>query len=218
MIPKLEKRGGRYHWTKKHLALLGTMPDPELARLLKVTYANVAMKRESCGISKCPANRIIRWTPQMLGMLGKLPDKEVARLNEISLLSVVKKRAELGILCYARKSKHWHYWTKKEIALLGKMPDAEVAKRIGQKRASVTWKRTKLKIAPFGKSNDEKRPPRFLKDWKKSEIKLLGTMTDAELARKLDIAHSAVYKKRVSLGIPPFGRSQVGRNADRSGR
>lgn len=40
--------------------------------------------------------------------------------------------------------------------------------------------------------------------WDKGMISLLGTMTDAELARRLGIRHHVVVYKRLSLGIPSF--------------
>ena len=40
--------------------------------------------------------------------------------------------------------------------------------------------------------------------WDEAMISLLGTMTDAELARRLGIRHHVVTYKRLSLGIPPF--------------
>jgi len=53
---------------------------------------------------------------------------------------------------------------------------------------------------------EPKRPKRPLTDWNLKEIALLGEMTDASAAAALDLAHSAVRLKRISLGIPPFGR------------
>ncbi|MCF7673703.1 MAG: hypothetical protein K9N23_01335 [Akkermansiaceae bacterium] len=122
----------------------------------------------------------------------------------MNIISVQKKRVSLGIRCYARKSKSWHYWTKKEIALLGKMPDGDVALKTGINKASVAWKRCKLKIPPF----TNKRPKKLLTAWTRKEIAVLGKMTDAAAAAALDLAHSAVRLKRISLGIPPFGRKE----------
>jgi Cys-tRNA synthase (O-phospho-L-seryl-tRNA:Cys-tRNA synthase) len=42
--------------------------------------------------------------------------------------------------------------------------------------------------------------------WTKKEIALLGKMTAGAAAAALDFALSAVRLKRISLGIPPFGR------------
>jgi hypothetical protein len=83
------------------------------------------------------------------------------------------------------------------------MPDGDVALRTGINKASVAWKRCKLEIPPF----TQKRPKKLLTDWTLKEISVLGTMTDAAAAAALDLAPSAVRLKRISLGIPPFGRS-----------
>lgn len=41
-------------------------------------------------------------------------------------------------------------------------------------------------------------------DWNDAKIALLGTMTDAELARRLGIRHHLVLYRRLALGIPSF--------------
>ena len=83
------------------------------------------------------------------------------------------------------------------------MPDGDVALRTGINKASVFWKRCKLKIPSF----TQKRPKKLLTDWTRKEIGVLGKMTDAAAAASLDLAHSAVRLKRISLGIPPLGRA-----------
>jgi len=183
--------------------MLGTISDAALSRKLGVCTGTVLKKRQTLGIPASRPAKSINWTPDVIALLGKIPDGEVARIYGMNILSVHKKRVALGIRCYARKSKTWHYWTKKEIALLGKMPDTDVALRTGIKKASVAWKRGKLEIPAF----TQKRPKKLLTDWTRKEIAVLGKMTDAAAAATLDLAHSAVRLKRISLGIPPFGRS-----------
>jgi hypothetical protein len=197
------KSGKRHNWTRKQIAMLGTIPDAALSRKLDLCISTVLKKRQQLGIPASRPPKSINWTSDVIALLGKIPDGEVARIYGMNVLSVYKKRLELGIRCYARKSKTWHYWTKKEIALLGKMPDGEVALRTGIKKASVYWKRCKLKIPSF----TQKRPKKLLTDWTLKEIAVLGQMTDAAAAATLDLAPSAVRLKRISLGIPPFGRS-----------
>ena len=202
MNPEPSKQGKRHVWTRKHIAMLGKIPDSVAARKIELTVGTVLKKRQELGIPASRPARSLNWTPAVIAMLGKFPDCEIAGIHGMSILSVQKRRVSLGIRCYARKSKIWHYWTKKEIALLGKMPDGDVALRTGINKASVAWKRCKLKIQPFTK----KRPKRLLTDWNLKEIALLGEMTDGAAAAALDLAHSAVRLKRISLGIPPFGR------------
>ena len=182
--------------------MLGKIPDAALAEKIGLTADTVYRKRRKLGIAASRPPKTLHWTPAVIAMLGKYPDGEIARIHGMNILSVHKKRVSLGIRCYARKSKTWHYWTKKEIALLGKMTDGDVALRTGINKASVAWKRCKLNIPPFTK----KRPKKLLTDWTRKEIALLGKMTDAAAAAALDLAPSAVRLKRISLGIPPFGR------------
>ncbi len=203
MNPQPSKNGKRHNWTRRQIAMLGTIPDAALSRKLGLCIGTVFEKRQKLGIPASRPPKTINWTPAVVASLGKIPDGEVARIHGMNILSVHKKRVALGIRCYARKSKTWHYWTKKEIVLLGKMPDGDVALRTGINKASVAWKRCKLKIPSF----TQKRPKRLLTDWTLKEIAVLGKMTDAAAAASLDLAHSAVRLKRISLGIPPFGRS-----------
>jgi hypothetical protein len=204
MNPHPPKYGKRHHWTRKHIGMLGKIPDAAVSRKLDLCVSTVIKKRHALGIPASRPPKSINWTPAVIASLGKIPDGEVARIYGMNTLSVYKKRVDLGIRCYARKSKAWHYWTKKEIALLGKMPDGDVALRTGINKASVAWKRGKLNIAPF----TTKRPKKLLTDWTRKEIALLGKMTDAAAAAALDFAHSAVRMKRISLDIPPYGRKK----------
>lgn len=203
MNPEPLKNGKRHNWTRRQISMLGTISDAALSRKLDVCIGTVFRKREKLGITASRPPKTINWTPAIISQLGKVPDGEIARTYGMNILSVQKKRVSRGIRCYARKSKTWHYWTKKEIALLGKMPDGDVALRTGINKASVYWKRCKLKIPSF----TQKRPKKLLTDWTRKEIAVLGKMTDAAAAASLDLAPSAVRLKRISLGIPPFGRS-----------
>jgi hypothetical protein len=193
----------RIIWTRKTISMLGTMTDAALALKLRVSVSTVFEKRRKLGIPASRPPNSIQWTRDMIATLGRIPDRDFAKAYGMNVLTVYNKRLDLGIGCYARNTKAWHYWTKKEIALLGKMPDGEVALRTGINKASVAWKRGKLKIPPF----TTKRPKKLLTDWTLKEIAVLGTMTDAAAAAALDLAPSAVRLKRISLGIPPFGRS-----------
>ena len=203
MNPQPSKNAKRHNWTRRQIAMLGTIPDAALSRKLDLHVSTVLKKRQKLGITASRPPKTINWTPAIFALLGKIPDGEIARTYGMNILSVQQKRVSRGIQCYARKSKTWHYWTKKEIALLGKMPDGEVALRTGINKASVYWKRCKLKIPSF----TQKRPKKLLTDWTLKEIVVLGKMTDAAAAAALDVAPSAVRLKRISLGIPPFGRS-----------
>lgn len=203
MNPQPSIHAKRHNWTRKQIAMLGTISDAALSWELGLAISTVFKKRQKLGIPASRPAKSINWTPAIFALLGKVPDGEIAKIYGMDPLSVQKKRVSFGIRCYARKSKTWHYWTKKEIALLGKMPDGDVALKTGINKASVYWKRCKLKIPSF----TQKRPKKLLTDWTLKEIAVIGQMTDAAAAASLDLAPSAVRMKRISLGIPPFGRS-----------
>ena len=86
-----------YHgplWTPKDIALLGMVPDEDVARQTGRTVEAVRQKREELGIPNPAGNR---WRDEDIALLGTLPDREVARLLGRSLQSVTQKRIKLGI-------------------------------------------------------------------------------------------------------------------------
>jgi len=44
-------------WRTKEVALLGTLPDPEVARRTGHRLHSVRMKRQALGVSRCPPVR-----------------------------------------------------------------------------------------------------------------------------------------------------------------
>src|SRR5579862_1720157 len=76
------------------------------------------------------------------------------------------------------------------------MSDKMVAKISGIHMRSVTRKRQRLKI-PASWMNYH--------NWKKAELRLLGTMPDAELARKMNVTKTSVTVKRQQLKIASYG-------------
>jgi hypothetical protein len=81
-------------WTAEELALLGTMPDEDVAARIGRTATGVRVKRSRCGIPN-PAGPW--WTAEETALLGTLPGREVAQRLGRSLESVRQKRKKLGI-------------------------------------------------------------------------------------------------------------------------
>ena len=78
------------------LALLGMMPDHDLARRLKRHANSVQSKRLALGVRyRCPRYRW--WKPNELKLLGRRPDAEIARLTSRSVGAVRLKRLKLGM-------------------------------------------------------------------------------------------------------------------------
>jgi DNA-binding Xre family transcriptional regulator len=91
-------------WTQKELALLGTMPDKELAVRLGITSESVRLHRTQRGISSFRAsNRLKKWTKKHEALLGTMPDGEVARIVGIPKYRVAERRQALGIATWRRK-------------------------------------------------------------------------------------------------------------------
>ena len=77
-------------WTKGELALLGTKPDEEVAKLTGRTFGTVWQKRRALGISQ-PALRFRKWTLAEDKLVGTAPDAEIAlRLGRTE--SAIKSR------------------------------------------------------------------------------------------------------------------------------
>jgi hypothetical protein len=81
-------------WTPEDIALLGTVPDVEVARRTGRTLEAVRQKREELGIRNPAGNR---WLAEEIALLGALPDREVARRLGRPLQSVTQKRIKLRI-------------------------------------------------------------------------------------------------------------------------
>jgi hypothetical protein len=81
-------------WTAEQVALLGTMPDDDLAAQLGKSINSVRLKHEKLGIPK-PSK--LHWTPEQVAMLGTLPDWVIAARTGRTLSAVTQKRIALQI-------------------------------------------------------------------------------------------------------------------------
>lgn len=89
-------------------ALLGTLPDSDVAEHLDLSASTVRLKRISLGIPPCGFRHrsVGIWTPKVLARLGKESSGTIARDIGVSRQRVDQKREELGIPpLFARKSR-----------------------------------------------------------------------------------------------------------------
>ncbi|NJM37041.1 MAG: hypothetical protein HC845_03720 [Akkermansiaceae bacterium] len=222
--PEQTAKTFRIHWSDKHIAMLGKVPDSSIAKIMGVSVSTVFQKRKAFKISPTREMSRFRWDKKSIAMLGKAPDIEVARKLGLKLRHITKRRLALGIQCFARASSLWREWSPKEIALLGKMRDTELANLLGINGPAVTAKRLAHRIPSFVKRAPNRKPKRE-EDWTKKEISLIGTMTDEKLADVLNISIGAVRSMRLALDIPPYRKfshrwskkviDQLGRVPDR---
>jgi hypothetical protein len=89
LVQRAEKR-----WTAEQLALLGTMPDEDLARRTGRTALAIRCQRSRRGI---PTATGWAWTAAQVALLGKLPDVELAARSGRTVGAVRRKRNVLGI-------------------------------------------------------------------------------------------------------------------------
>ncbi len=202
-IANLERTPARPRlvWPKKLVALLGQIPDQELARRAGVGVDTVATERQRRGIEACYAKRDpIRWTPEMIERLGTASDREVAEELRIPRSCVRRKRTLLGIPPFFPTQAHVRprtaKWTRKNLALLGKVTDKELARRMKVSYTTVNGKRRQLGIPPY-------RPPARRIEWTEEMLALLGKVCDSTVAKRYGISSFSVFRKRRELGIPP---------------
>jgi hypothetical protein len=207
-------------WQKWEIELLGKFPDKEVARQLGRTRSAVKSMRKKLHIpSATPARR---WTAAENRLLGTMPDAELARRLKRGVTGVTQQRLKLGISfhlsdaelvrllghqgrrvgSYFKQARRLHAsncWQEWEDELLGKMSDRDVAGKTGRTYESVQARRYRLGIQCFPPLRRSKIRP-----WTDREIKLLGTMNDVRLARRLRRKKHQVLFQRLALKIPPF--------------
>ena len=188
-------------WTPEKMALLGTLPDKQAARLAGVTTNAAFMKRVSTGIppfGKSSADAKFQWKEAHRKSLGKVPDEALADKLGISASVVTAKRHSMGITASRPSRNIRKPWTRQELAMLGKKPDTIVAEKTGRGRRHIRAKRESLGIPPFQLHTTIR--------WTLKTTKKLGSMPDAELAKELGVASGTVALHRRRLGIPAYGR------------
>jgi hypothetical protein len=90
MNPEPSRKGKPHVWTRKHIAMLGTIPDAALARRISLSVGTVLKKRQKLGIPASRPAKSLNWTPAIIAMLGKFPDGEIARIHGMNILSLQK--------------------------------------------------------------------------------------------------------------------------------
>ena len=98
-------------------------------------------------------------------------------------------------------------WTNGEHALLGTMKDRDVAARTGRTEEAVSARRYVFGVAAFVKRS----PPGQSVTWTPAKDRLLGTMPDGDVARKLRCTPAMVVYRRKRLGVAAYrGEGQRG--------
>jgi len=185
---------------------LGTVSDAVLAKRWGVSNGTVTRLRNSLGIAPLVENKETQWTTGMLNLLGEIPDGTLAREYEIAPMGVKIKRIEMGILPFGKK----HMDPEPElpnqvVRLIGKIPDKHISDQFKVARSKIRIYRALHKIPQA----EYEHPSTH--EWTDTDDALLGTMSDGNVARQLNIPAGQVHYRRIALGIAPFDRQAVAR-------
>lgn len=191
-------------WTKEMLTVLkNEIPDIEVATRFNVSVSSVRRKRYELGLRRFSSKRIV-WTKRMIRDVGRLSYEKFRSKYNISTPTILAKRRELGLV-------EAHVtWKQSLVDLLGKLPDEEIAKRLGCSRYVVRKKRNCLKIAPVPRrpkrwtANRKKYPHSYKHAWDDKRLSWLGKISDAAIAKRMNIDRATVARKRRALGIAPI--------------
>ncbi|HWM94150.1 MAG TPA: hypothetical protein VN493_25560 [Thermoanaerobaculia bacterium] len=180
-------------WEPEDLAQLGTMPDRLVAKQLGISASSTMLKRQTLEIPPFkPPPRRLEWTEEMLALLGQVTDTQVAELYGISEAAVCAKRFRLGIPGVVAAGA---VVATPELIELLHLPGIEVHRLTGLSHRTIRDLRRKHGI-------DRRR------QWPPKVVARLGREFDKDVARDLGVSENVVRKKRISLGIPSFRRTQ----------
>jgi DNA-binding CsgD family transcriptional regulator len=138
-----------------------------------------------------------RWPARLVALLGRLPDVVVALRARVAAPTVAAERQRRGIKAFVPRGPLVD-WTPEMDALVGTATDAAVAAALGiGSGGSVAHRRHVLGIPAVGPGGPRPRPMR----WSRRALAMLGKAPDAEVAKRLGLTQSIVWKKRTELAI-----------------
>lgn len=196
-IEHVKRDPRRFRWPPRALALLGRLPDAEVARRAGCTKDTVVSERRRRGIAPLHRQKPpIEWTEAMLALLGTATDAEVGLDLGLHKNNVGVKRRMLGIPSYypQRGGRRRFQWTERALSLLGRLADGMVARRLGVGKVVVVTERRLRGIPSF-----RPLPPR--RRWTEEMLGLLGRESDRAIARRYGIGTKSVQQKRTGRGI-----------------
>ncbi|PIW60829.1 hypothetical protein [Shewanella sp. CG12_big_fil_rev_8_21_14_0_65_47_15] len=194
-----------FEWTPEADALLGTMPDTQLASLLGTSRAIVNSRRTLLKILAFvpPTFELLRkssqrhpWSPEEDLLLGTDFDNIIADKLNLNHLQVTHRRYQLGVDPFRRSATI--QWTEQMLDNLGEISDKDFAEYFEICVASVYLKRLLLSI-PALNAIDPPSPPSI----PTAVIDLLGIKADVELAKMFEISRWSIRVNRLLRGLAP---------------
>lgn len=127
------------------IAMMGKVPDSEIALMIGCTSSNAGVIRRNLGIAAF--NSYFQWDDDSINLLGTKSDPDIAKMFNTTRSVVQKKREELGI---PPCPQHPYVWSDEILAMLGTVPDRVIAEKLGMNHwSAVQRKRKSLGIPSF---------------------------------------------------------------------
>ena len=175
---------------------LGSLPDPELARMYHCSPALVYQLRVQRRIQ--PYRRtapMIEWTEARIAQLGKDHDSELASRWGTSTTHACRKRRELGIPTVNGVENTYRPIPVDLVQQLGCQPDTKLAKAY-QLSVAVVSEHRRIRGIPAYVAKK-----RII--WTDGMIRDLEDLRVRDFARTYGMSVSSAQLKRLQLGIPP---------------
>ena len=189
-------------WSPEEDALLGTLPDRELAKKLGRSRSAVAGRRFGKRARARAQLHPPVWDADQDALVRRGTLVQAARQLQRPLWVVQERRRALGV---ARMQPRALVWTAEQDDIVRRQTIEEAARLLGRSTSTVEKRRRKLGLT---------HPPVPGQPWAPEEIRLLGTKPDRLLARRFKRRTAAVRQKRLSLGIPICSEKHVWLPAD----
>ncbi|XJC72764.1 hypothetical protein ACHFCA_17345 [Delftia tsuruhatensis] len=208
------------NWSEKDVELLGTASDVEIAKILDCAPHHVWRARKKFGISRWESSGITnrsrgvrqewlsrQWSDDEIKLFGTASDKEIAERLGCKKHHVFRARKKLGITGWkgggagggALQSATLSVRGERDREKLGEKPDPE---------AGGEYALPALQVRKLSRS---KGSPRFSAErpWKDEEVRLLGKVADAEVAKLTGRTKAAVTNERSRRAIPGINTSKA---------
>lgn len=174
----------------------------QLAKELGISRQRVHAKRKSLGMAPIRViekRRLEKAMPEIEKNLGVVADYIIARENSIQQ-HVVKQLRQSRNIKRARIKRTSKIWKEEYLSLLGTITDAELAIKMNTASAHVAQMRNKLGIPVLRADRTKSKRHK----WSKKDSRLVGTMSDQDLAKKLGVSVQRVATRRRKMGLAPY--------------
>lgn len=135
-------------------ALVGTMPDNEVATIGEISRSVVTAFRVKQGIARHPRRKAPPKVAPWHALVGTMTDQEVSDIAGVSFSYVAEYRRQIGVPSF-RSLSHGKLQVRDWHERAGKVPDREVASQAGITVQSVCKYRKRMGIPRFQKDRTE---------------------------------------------------------------